>query len=121
MFADPQTITLSGTAKTLPKVPSGKSENISKFSGDDGNTVVTVHQNATNNRCRREIRLTLGKVAADPISAVNKALNASVVIVIDEPKYGFTDAELIAAYTALSAHVSAGSNAKLVQMLNGEL
>lgn len=121
MFVDPQVVTLSAVAKTLPKVPSGKVESISRFSGDDGNTVLTVHQNSTNNRARREIRLTLGKVAADPITAINKSLNASVVIVFDEPKYGFTDAELIAAYAALSAHVAAGSNAKLTQLLNGEL
>lgn len=121
MFADPQTITLSAVAKTLVKVPSGKVENISKFTGDDGNTVVTVHQNSTNNRFRRELRLTLTKVAPDPITAINKTLNASVVIVVDEPKYGFTDAELIAAYAAISTHASASSNAKLTQLLNGEL
>lgn len=120
-FVDPQSVTISGVAKTLPRVPSGRPENIGKFSGDDGNTVFTVHQNSSNNRCRREFRLTSTKIAADPISSVNKSVTASVIIGIDEPKVGFTDAELIALFTALSAHVSASSNAKLVQLLTGEL
>jgi len=121
MFQDPQTVELYDVVKSLVKVPSGKVENISKFSGDDGNTVLTVHQNSTNNRFRRETRLTLGKVAADPISAVNKSLNASVIIAIDEPKYGFTDTEIIEALAAMTAYVSAGNFQTARALLNGEL
>lgn len=120
-YADPQSITITGTAYSLPRVPSEDQNRIGKFSGNDGNTVVTVHQNSTNSRFRREFRLTSRKVAADPITAQNKELSASCVVVIDEPRYGFTDAELIALYTAITSSLSAGSNAKLVQLLNGEL
>jgi len=119
MFSDPQEITLNTTDYDLVKVPSGKVENVSKFSGNDGNIIMTVHQNATNTRCRREIRLTLSKVAADPISAVNKALSASVIIAFDEPKYGFSDTELVQLYMALNARISDGI--RLQQLLNGEL
>lgn len=120
-FVDPQVVTISGTAKTLARVPSGKEANVGKFSGDDGNTNVTVHQNSTNARFRREFRISSKKVAPDPISAVNKELSASVIIAFDEPKYGFSDAELIALFAAASAALTAATNAKLVQLLNGEL
>jgi hypothetical protein len=120
-FADPQSVTISGSAKTLARVPSGKETTIGKFSGDDGNTTLTVHQNSTNARFRREFRLTQRKVAADPITAVNKELSASIILSVDEPNYGFTDADLLGLFTALKDHVTASTNAKLVQLLNGEL
>jgi len=119
MFTDPQEITLGSTEYDLVKVPSGKVESVSKFSGNDGNIVMTVHQNSSNTRCRREIRLTSQKVVADPISGVNKALSASVIIAFDEPKFGFTDVELVQIYMALNARISDG--VRLQQLLNGEL
>lgn len=120
-FSDPQTITLSGILKTLPRVPSDKPTNIGKFYGDEGNTIVSVHQNSSNSRFRREFRITLSKVIVDPLSNMPSAKTASCIVAFDEPKYGFTDAELIAAYAAITASLSAGSNAKLTQMLTGEL
>lgn len=121
MYADPQTVTVGGTAISLPRVPSSNSARLGEFSSNDGNTVLSVRQDKTNNRFRREFRLTSKKIAADPISAVNKEASASVIIAIDEPRYGFTDVELVNLFTGLSAQLSANTNAKLNQLLGGEL
>jgi hypothetical protein len=94
---------------------------VGTFQTSDGNVVLTVRQDQTANRFRREFRLTRKKVAADPISAVNKEVSASIIIAVDEPKVGFTDAELIADFSAVVTALQAGTNAKLTQLLGGEL
>lgn len=120
MYADPQAVTLSGTGVSLPRVPSAAPTRIGAFQSADGNLAMSVHQNQTANRFRREIRLTQRKIAADPISATNKEVSASIIIVVDEPKVGFSDAELTALWNALSANVQAGTNAQFVRLLGGE-
>jgi len=121
MFADPQTVTVNGVAIPLPRTPTTNSGRIGEFSSNDGNTVLAVRQDKTSNRFRREFRLTSRKVTADPISAVNKEVSASIIIAIDEPRFGFSDTELAYLYTGLTALIAASSNAKLNQLLGGEL
>lgn len=120
MFADPQSVTITGVTTSLPRVPSGNQTGVGSFASNDGNIQLSVHQKGTNNRCRREFRLTQRKIAADPISSVNKEVSASIIIGIDEPKWGFADAELIALFTAAVTSIQASSNAKLSQLLGGE-
>nr|UJQ85982.1 MAG: hypothetical protein 2 [Leviviridae sp.] len=55
---------------------------------------MTTKQNVTANRFRREVRLSQKKIAADPISSVNKENGVSVYLVIDEPRAGFSDTEI---------------------------
>lgn len=118
MFADPQTVTISGSSIPLPRIPSSAPTRQGLFQSADGNTQLLISQNSTANRFRREFRLTSKKVAADPISAVNKEVSASVVMVIDEPRWGFTDADLAALCTGLIAAFTAGTRDKV---LGGEL
>lgn len=121
MFLDPQTMTIAGVSTPLPRTPSQNSNRIGQFSSADGLNVLSIRQDSTNARFRREIRISRKKVAADPISALNKEVSASVIIVVDEPKNGFNDADLTDLYTALTALLAAGGNAKLSQLLGGEL
>lgn len=92
MFADPQTVTINAVATSLPRtsIKDGSAE----YTSADGNTKLTIKQNASTARFRREVRLTVKKVATDPISALNKEVSTSVYIVIDEPRWGFSDTEL---------------------------
>lgn len=92
MLADPQSVTVNAVAISLPKTTTGPSQNI--FTSADGNTWMTTKQNTTASRFRREVRLSQKKVAADPISGVNKELGTSVYLVVDEPRSGFTDTEI---------------------------
>lgn len=92
MLADPQNVTINAVATALPKVSNGPTTNV--FTSADGNISMTTKQNVTTSRFRREVRLSSKKVAADPISGVNKELGVSVYIVIDEPRAGFSDLEI---------------------------
>lgn len=118
MLADPQTVTIDATPYTLPRVGSKQPNRLGTFQNQDSGLELTVRQDITSNRFRREIRLTQKKVAADPISAVNKEVSASAIIVIDEPRWGFTDAELSDLHAALVARVDQST---LDQVLDGEL
>lgn len=92
MLADPQSVTINGVGTSLPKTQSGPTTNT--FTSADGNTSMTTKQNITASRFRREVRLSQQKVAADPLSGVNKLLGTSVYLVVDEPKAGFSDTEI---------------------------
>jgi hypothetical protein len=92
MLADPQSVTINAVATSLPRTQQGNTQNV--YTSADGNTSMTTKQNTTATRFRREIRLSQKKIAADPISAVNKEIGVSAYLVIDEPRAGFTDAEI---------------------------
>jgi hypothetical protein len=118
MYADPQSVTVNAVAKSLPRVGSSSPNKTGQFQTADSEFDFKVSQNGTTNRFRREVRLTQKKVAVDPISAVNKEVSASVIIAVDEPKWGFTDTELGYLTSAIIAWFTAGNRDKL---LGGEL
>jgi hypothetical protein len=102
MLADPQSVTINGVATTLYKTGNGPTQNV--YTSADGLKTMTVKQNVTAKRFRREARITQQKVAADPISAVNSQEGISVYIVVDEPRSGvFSDTEIDYVADALSA------------------
>jgi hypothetical protein len=79
---------------------------------------MTTKQNSTAKRFRREVRLSKTKIAADPISAVNKEEGISVYLVIDEPRSGvFSDTEIGYQIEALKTWLS---NANFSKVLGGE-
>lgn len=116
MFADPQSVTVNGTAVSLPRISS--TGNLGVFRSADGLINLDIRQAQTANRFRREFRLTQKKIAADPISAVNKEVSASVIIAIDTPKFGFSNTELGYLHAALDA---AFTNAQRDKLLGGEI
>lgn len=93
MFADPQSVTVNAVAKSLARVTSPNGQT-GRFSNNGGEFELLISQKSTNNRFRREFRFTQTKIAADPISALNKQVGATIIIAIDEPKVGFSDTEL---------------------------
>lgn len=115
MLADPQSVTINAVAVSLPRTQMAPTLNT--YTSADGNTSFTVKQNTTATRFRREVRLSQKKIAADPISAVNKEIGASVYLVIDEPRAGFTDAELGYLIDALKAW---STSANYNKVLGGE-
>lgn len=101
MLVDPQSVTINAVATSLPRTSAGPTQNV--YTSADGNTTMTTRQNTTSQRFRREVRLSQRKVAPDPISAVNREIGVSVYLVVDEPKAGFTDAEIGYLIDALKA------------------
>lgn len=107
-LSDPITVTVNSVANVLPRIADGV------YQSADTNTKVLVRQSNTKERFRREVRFDRTVVAADPISAVNKSLTASVYIIVDEPRYGFNDTELGQFVEGLKAFYVAGIYNKIL-------
>lgn len=117
-FADPQSVTISGTAVSLPRTASG--QNAGGFSSADGLVQMTV-ANQYGKRIRRTMRLQQSKISADPlIPSQNVKSTMSTYIVVDTPVNGFTNAEVKALVDAFTAYLSASTGAKVTQLVGGE-
>jgi hypothetical protein len=112
MLADPQSVTINAVATSLPKTNVGPTSNV--YTAADGNTSMTTKQNVTTSRFRREVRLSQKKIAADPISAVNKEIGVSVYLVVDEPRAGFSDTEIGYLIEALKDWLTSGNQLKIL-------
>lgn len=111
MLADPQTVTVSAVAQDMPATYRGANE--SKYTEDVGEYDLHIsHQYGTRNR--RVVRLNHTKIAADPITAVNASVSASMYLVIDEPKWGFTDAELESDLLGFFTWLDSAARAKIL-------
>jgi hypothetical protein len=112
MLADPQSVTINGAATSLPQTVSSQNQNV--YTSADGNTAMTVKQTQSTSRFRREVRLSQQKIAADPISGLNKQLGVSVYLVIDEPRSGFTDLEIGYLIDALKGWLTSANYNKIL-------
>lgn len=101
MLASPQTMTVDSVATALDRTVDERSSSI--YSSADGNIKLTVSHQESKSRTRRMARLDKTIVAADPLNAVNVYQKASVYLVIDEPAFGFTDAQLTGYVNSLKA------------------
>lgn len=118
-FADPQSITISGTATSLPRVSSGV--NAGSFASGDGTLKKSVAHSYGRSRTRRTIRVDLKKIAADPLlSGVNNQYSTSVYLVVDLPAVGFTNTELKNLITGFLSDLTASSGAQMDKLLGGE-
>jgi len=116
MFADPVQILADNGVVDLPRV--GMTPGLGTYRSSNDKYLMNIRQSDNGKRRRHEIRLTTSKIASDPLNASNAEVSTSVYLVVDEPKYGFTDTELVALLNALDGFTSdAGVRAKL---LNGE-
>jgi hypothetical protein len=118
MLTDPQSITISGSANSLPRISSGV--NSGKFQKDDTTVALDV-SHSYGKRTRRLVKLTHTKIAPDPlISAVNIRHSMSIGIVFDTPVTGYTVAEAKAVADGLFAALTASSGALTTKVLGGE-
>lgn len=120
-FADPLSITISGTANTLARVSSeGMS---STYQTADGLVRLVVSHRKVNRtgRWQRQYRFYQKKVAADPLaSGVNKEFSESFAILLDVPEVGFSIAETKAFIDGVLAHLNASSGAQITKFIGGE-
>lgn len=117
-FTDPQTVTISGATTPLPKV--NNLVNGSEYLSADGLIKLSANS-AYGKRTRRLLRLDHSKIAVDPLApSLNAVQSMSVYIVVDTPKWGYTNAEALAVYVGLKTQMSASSDALIVKLLGGE-
>jgi hypothetical protein len=117
-YADPQSVTISGTPVSLPRTSSG--QNSGEFTSADGLVNLNV-SHSYGGRTRRLIRLNHSKIAADPLLAgVNVRASMSVYLVVDAGKTGYSAADQKAVIDGFLAALTASSGAKVTQLLGGE-
>jgi hypothetical protein len=117
-FSDPQSVTISGSAVSLPRTGSGPSSGT--FKSNDGLVQLDV-STSYGKRTRSSIRISHSKIAPDPlISSQNIKYSMSTYVVVDTPVTGYTVAEAKAVVDALVAYLSASSGARVTQLLGGE-
>lgn len=118
MFADPQSVTIAGQAKSMPRIAVGDGN--STFRTADETVQMRISHRASKGRTRRMVRLDQTVIAADPLTAEQDYQTAGVYVVVDEPKVGFTDQALIDVLTALVTWLSASTYANAVKVLGSE-
>lgn len=118
-FTDPQSVTVNAVAQSLVRTGMGPSSGT--FTKDDQSYKLTIsHQNGR--RVRRQVRLDFSKIATDPlIPTQNAPYSMSAYLVLDQPKVGFTNAELKYVVDGLVAYLTASSGAKVTQLIAGEI
>lgn len=114
-FSDPQTITINTVAKTCARIKSDGQKSIYR-TADEEVTLTLSHQESKN-RTRHMVRADQRVVAADPLTAVNDYKSTGVYLVIDEPEFGFTDAQIDYVVQALKTWLS---TANVLKILGGE-
>lgn len=118
MFADPQSITISGTTHPLARVSVQGSS--AQYVSADG-TIKEFVSHTTGKRLRSILSLSVSKNAPDPLfPAQNTPYSMSLKIHRDGPLVGFTVAEQKAAWDGLLVQLAAASGLLTTQFLGGQ-
>lgn len=117
-LTDPQSVTISGTAISLPRTSSAVNAGV--FSSNDG-LVKELVSHQYGKRTRHIFRIDHSKIAPDPlISSQNIKFSMSCYVVWDVPPTGYTVAEQKAIYDGFAAQLAASSGALVTKVLGGE-
>lgn len=117
-FADPQSVTISGTANSLART--GQGLGVGTFSTNDGTVSMEVRQ-TSGKRFRRSARLVHKKYSTDPARPdQNIPVSATVQLYVDLPPQGYTAADLEAILVGFIGNLTASTNANIKKLLGGE-
>jgi hypothetical protein len=118
MFTEPQAVTISGTALSLPRVSQDGATSVYKTA--DGAVSMTV-AHTSGKRWRRTARIVHTKFAPDPLfPAQNTPFSMTFYVVADVLKAGYTVAEQKAVIDGFLANLQASSGANITKLLGGE-
>jgi len=118
VFTDPQSVTISGVAKSLARTSSSADSAV--YNNDDLSVVERV-SHSYGKRTRRTFRITHSKYAADPLfPAQNTPYSMTFYVVADVPKVGYTVAEQKAVIDGFIAQLNASTGALITKWLGGE-
>lgn len=119
-FTDPQSITISGSAISLPRVNVGNHG--SEYLSADGLVKLTA-SSAYGRRTRRVLRIDHSKVTSDPfIPTQNTKVSMSNYMVFDVPVAGYSNSEVKSVYDGFLALFSGptDTSALITKLLGGE-
>lgn len=118
MLPDPISHKVAGVATNHPRV--GMTSDSNLYSVADGSSQIRVGNSSSRNRKRQFSTATRTKIAADPLTAVNASIAASVTIAVTEPHWGFTQAELKQLVLDAADFWTATSGANTDKIVGGE-
>lgn len=114
-LADPQSVTISGTATSVART--GLTLDEGTFGDSTGQVSLTVRHSRTR-RVRHTVKLGKTAIVSDPlVPSQNTPVSYSAHIVIDTPSQGVTAAEALAIGKAL---VTWATDANLTKVIGGE-
>lgn len=117
-FTDPQSVTVSGTAISLPRVSTGVNQ--SSYMSADGLVTLSA-SHAYGRRTRRVLRIDHSKITSDPfLPTQNVKVGMSNYLVFDIPPAGYTNADVTAVYAGFKGLFTATSDALIAKLLGGE-
>lgn len=92
MFADPQSITINGVAKSMPRISTSGLESL--YSKDDETYKLRISHQKSGKRIRSMVRVDRRDIVVDPLTAENDYETLGVYFVIDRPEVGFSITEI---------------------------
>ena len=118
MLADPQTVTISGTATTLPRLEERAETHVysDRTSAVDLYVTQKVDKKFTS---RGSVSLVKSVIVTDPITGLKSKVPYSVNVSYTTP-LGVANADVEALYDALTTALGASTKALLKKILNGE-
>lgn len=118
MLADPQAVTISGTAITLPKLEERPETNVYS-SRNDGVDLFVTQKVDKKGIARSTTSLTKSSIITDPLTGLKSKVPYSISISSMAP-VGVTVAEVEALYDAATTALEATSKSLLKKILGGE-
>lgn len=116
-FADPQSITINGTAVSLPRTKFGPT---GEFTSADQQYSLRIMPTSTKSRARRELRIVHNQVVVDPLASDRSIpISSSVYVVVDTPLVGESTTNVALLLTSLKDYLAAAGN--ITRVVNGEL
>lgn len=91
-FADPQVVTINAVAQSMPRIQTEGGS--STYRTADETLQMKISHQSSKSRVRRMVRVDKTVIAENPLTAVNSSQKLGVYLVIDEPIFGFTDADI---------------------------
>jgi len=117
MFTEPQTVTISGSAKSLNRT--GSTESGGRFATADRAHRLSVNH-SYGKRTRHQVRLEVDTLIANPlVSGQNVSQSMSVYLVVDTPN-GYDTATAKAVADGFLANLTASTGANLTKLVGGE-
>jgi len=116
MFADPITVTIAGSAKSLPRVESNGKR--STYQNADSTVVLTISHSQTGRKAggqgvRTMCRVDEKLVVVDPLTTESDYDTVSVYVVAERPEFGVTSTQMNDLKAALFAFLDSTAFGKL--------
>jgi len=117
-LADPQSIKISGTTTSLPRVSTGNFQSV--YESADGLIKLSL-STTEKSRKRQVVRVDVSKITTDPfLPAQNVEVSMSTYLVFDRPPAGFSNADAKAVYDGFIEALQASSSVVVTKLLGSE-